>query len=359
MSRTGFRLLDPVKSLRQQVDFVRQLHDREALLPRERQRRFLMGEGSAWPGPAVADFLRQFVAHNRMLQGGFVIADRTVTLADIDRPVLTVVGIVDEIAPAPAVRAIVRAAPRAEVYELALRAGHFGLVVGSLASQTTWPTVAAWTRWRAEEGELPASVKPAHAIEHADDPPDVGTRLGVGLGLVAGVGAGLARSLAGVASRTVGGARVLAEELRGELPRLARLGRLGPDTRVSLGLLLDEQARHSPEADFFLFEDRAYSHQDANRRVDNVVRGLLSLGVRQGEHRRSDEHATERPLGGRGAQPPRGGGGADAFRRAGRARGRARPGEPGRRGPRARRPCPRRDRRRGARVGGAGAPSAI
>ena len=75
-----------------------------------------------------------------MLRGSFVIADRTVTLADIDRPtVLTVVGIVDEIAPAPAVRAIVRAAPRAEVYELALRAGHFGLVVGSLASQTTWP----------------------------------------------------------------------------------------------------------------------------------------------------------------------------------------------------------------------------
>ena len=131
MSRTGFRLLDPVKSLRQQLDFILQLHDREALLPRERQRRFLMGEGwVAWPGPAVADFMRQFIAHNRMLQGGFVIEDRTVTLADIDRPVLTVVGTVDEIAPAPGVRAIVRAAPRSEIYELSLHAGHFGLVVG-------------------------------------------------------------------------------------------------------------------------------------------------------------------------------------------------------------------------------------
>ena len=120
MSRTGFRLLDPVKSLRQRLDFVRQLHDREALLPRERQRRFLMGEGwVAWPGPAVADFMRQFIAHNRMLQGGFVIEDSTVTLADIGRPVLTVVGEVDEIAPAPAVRAIGRAAPRAEIYEMA------------------------------------------------------------------------------------------------------------------------------------------------------------------------------------------------------------------------------------------------
>ena len=285
MSRTGFRLLDPVKSLRQQADFILRLHDREALLPRERQRRFLMGDGwVAWPGPAVADFMRQFIAHNRMLQGGFVIGDRTVTLADIPCPVLTVVGEVDEIAPAPAVRAIGRAAPRATVYELALRAGHFGLVVGSEATQTTWPTVAAWTRWRAGDGELPSGVRRVGADEPEPEAPGVGTRLGVGLELAAGVGGGLARSLAGAASRTIGGARALAEQATGQLPRLARLGRLEPSTRVSLGLLLDEQARRAPEAEFFLFEDRAYSHEAVKRRIDNVVRGLLSLGVRQGEH---------------------------------------------------------------------------
>jgi putative long chain acyl-CoA synthase len=285
MSRTGFRMLDPVKSLRQRVDFLRQLHDREALLPRERQRRFLMGEGwVAWPGPAVADFMRQFIAHNRMLQGGFVIEDRTVTLADIECPILTVVGTVDEIAPAPAVRAVSRAAPRAEVYELALPAGHFGLVVGSSASQTTWPVVAAWAKWRAGEGELPPGVRHVSEDEPEPEAPGVGSRLSLGLELAAGVGGGLARSLAGAASRTVGGVKVLAEEATGQLPRLARMGRLGPDTRVSLGLLLDEQARKSPQAEFFLFEDRAYAHEAVKRRVDNVVRGLVSLGVRQGEH---------------------------------------------------------------------------
>jgi putative long chain acyl-CoA synthase len=285
MSRTGFRLLDPVKSMRQRLEFVRQLHDREALLPRERQRRFLMGEGwVAWPGPAVADFMRQFIAHNRMLQGGFVIEDKTVTLADIGRPVLTVVGEVDEIAPTPAVRAIGRAAPRAEIYELALRAGHFGLVVGSAATATTWPAVAAWARWREGDGPLPESIRRVDADAPEADTPGVGTRLGVGLELAAGVGSGFARSLAGAASRAVGGVRVIAEEVTGELPRLARLGRLKPNTRVSLGLLLDEQASDHPDADFFLFEDRAYSHEAVKRRIDNVVRGLVSLGVRQGEH---------------------------------------------------------------------------
>ena len=58
----------------------------------------------------MADFLRQFIAHNRMLEGGFVIDDRLVTLADIDVPILTVVGSVDTIGHPDSVRAIRRAA---------------------------------------------------------------------------------------------------------------------------------------------------------------------------------------------------------------------------------------------------------
>src|SRR5438270_10005513 len=40
-SRIGFRLLDPVKSARHRLEFILQLHNRDALLPHERQRRFL------------------------------------------------------------------------------------------------------------------------------------------------------------------------------------------------------------------------------------------------------------------------------------------------------------------------------
>ncbi len=283
-SRTGFRLLDPVKSLRNQVDFILQLHDREALLPRERQRRFLEADGwVAWPGPALADFLRQFIAHNRMLEGGFVIEDRLVTLADITCPVLSVVGTVDQIAPAAGVRAVVQAAPRAEVYELTLDAGHFGLVVGSAAGARTWPVVAAWVRWRDGDGERPQEIGPPPEQTSLELAHQVRSRVGYGLELAGGVGAGIARSVVWATNRAARSARELTREAAGQLPRLARLEQLQAETRISLGLLVEERRRRAPEEVFFLYEDRAYTAADFNERIDNVVRGLIEVGVRQGE----------------------------------------------------------------------------
>ncbi|HYZ79999.1 MAG TPA: AMP-binding protein, partial [Solirubrobacteraceae bacterium] len=287
-SRNGFLMLDPVKSARSRIEFILQLHDREALLPREGQRRFLEGDGwVAWPGPALADFVGQFVAHNRMLEGGFVVGERLLTLADIRCPILSVVGTVDEIAPPPGVRAIRLAAPRADVYELALHAGHFGLVVGSTSNQLTWPTVAGWARWRDGEGDLPEGVSPASEETAADlmAPGDrIRNRAGYGLELAGAVGSGIARTMVGGVRRTTRSMRELAREAAGALPQLARLEQIHPSTRISLGLLVEERAHRGPNETLFLFEDRAYSAADVNRRIDNVVRGLISIGVRQGEH---------------------------------------------------------------------------
>ena len=284
-SRNGFLLLDPVKSARNRIEFLLQLHDREALLPRERQRRFLEAEGwVAWPGPALAEFVNQFVAHNRMLEGGFVIEDRLLSLADIAVPVLSVVGTVDDIAPAGGVRAIRQAAPRADVYELPLHAGHFGLVVGSLSTTVTWPTVAAWAHWRAGEGELPENVNPITDDGAVEVAPQVRTSVGYGVELAAGAGLGAARSALGVAERAVRGARGLSREAAAQLPRLARLEQIQPNTRVSLGLLIEERRLRAPRDVFFLYEDRAYEAGEVGERIDNVVQGLLSVGVRQGEH---------------------------------------------------------------------------
>ncbi|MEU6039439.1 AMP-binding protein [Actinomadura sp. NPDC047616] len=283
VTRTGFQLLSPVKSVRSRVDFVLALHDRERLAPRERQRRFLEREGwVSWPGPALAEFIRQFIAHNRMLTGGFVIGDRVVTLADISCPVLAFVGEVDEIAPSAMVRAIGRAAPRARVYEACLRAGHFGLVVGSLAVAQTWPAVAEWVRWREGDGDLPEIVRPMEGEEQAAASPPGGVAA-YGLQLAVGVGANAARSAVVTAARAVHGVRQIAREAGQNLPRLARLERIQADTPMSMGLLLDEQADRAPDDVFFLYRGRAYTQAAAKGRIDAVVRGLIHIGVRQGD----------------------------------------------------------------------------
>ncbi len=279
--RNGFRLLDPAKTLRQQLDFVLQLHNREALVPRERQRRFLMQEGwVAYPGPAIRDLVEQFLAQNRMISGGFTVDGRLVTLADITCPILSFVGDVDSIAVPEAVRGIRRAAPRAEAYELSLHTGHFGMVVGSRAAEVSWPTVAQWVRWWDGLGERPELIRPMPAESETTVTEGVGQSVRAVAEVGLGVAQGVVSAITGTA-RTVG---LLTEEALRQLPRLRRLEHVRPETRISVGLLLDEHAERRPDDTFFVFAGRGHSYAAAKRRIDNIVAGLTSVGVRQGDH---------------------------------------------------------------------------
>ena len=281
-SRSAFKLLTPAKTVQNRVQFLLALGDRDALLPRERQRRFLDSEGwTAYSGPAIAELLAQFYQHNRMLEGGFVIDDRLVTLADIDLPILTFVGGRDTIAHPQSVRAIRRAAPQAAVYEVTLPTGHFGLVVGSHATDTTWPDVAAWVDWREERAPLPEKIVLADTVEPARPirPSAAANAMAQATDLGIGVSRVAVRSVLH-ASRRVRG---VASQAQSQLPRLSRIEHLDPGTRISLGLLLDEQAARDGEQIAFLFGDRAYRQHDLKSRVDNVVRGLIEIGVRHGD----------------------------------------------------------------------------
>ena len=289
LARTGFQMLDPIKTAQSRLDFLRQLHDREALLPREQQRRFLASEGwIAWSGPAIAELLKQFIAHNRMMSGGFSIRGDLVTLSDIDCPVLAVIGEVDDIGQPASVRGIKRAAPRADVYEYLIRAGHFGLVVGSKAASQTWPTVRAVGQLdRRERANCPTASTPMalQPAEHSES--------------------GVSFSLAGRSRRRRGhrddrsawrgrrptrcvaankSARTLAVETSRTLPRLARLGQINDHTRISLGRIMSEQARDLPDGECLLFDGRVHTYEAVDRRINNVVRGLIEVGVRQGAH---------------------------------------------------------------------------
>jgi putative long chain acyl-CoA synthase len=287
LARAGFQMLDPIKTAQSRIDFLLQLHDREALLPREQQRRFLASEGwIAWSGPAIAELLKQFIAHNRMMSGGFAIRGDLVTLSDIDCPVLAVVGEVDDIGQPASVRGIKRASPQADVYEYLIRTGHFGLVVGSKAATQTWPTVAAWVKWLSSEGEMPEGVVPMalQPAEANESGVPLASRIAHGAGAAAEMTFSVARAAGSAFVAANKSARALVVETARTLPRLARLGQINDHTRISLGRIMTEQAQATPHGEFLLFDGRVHTYEAVDRRINNVVHGLIDVGVRQGAH---------------------------------------------------------------------------
>ena len=301
VTSTGFKLLSARKEAAQLVDFVRNLHDRAALEKREARRLFLGGDGFvAWPGPAFRKFVDEVIVGNRMASGGFVIDGHAVTLADLTCPILYVVGSRDELGRPSSVRGIRRAAPRVtEMFELPIKAGHFGLVVGRTALSVTWPGVVEWML-HVDRGASPpadaidvrahADIDPfaRHAHAHADDGDDDDDEHED-----AEHDEGPLELARDLAEKTAKAALDRIEELgedlgayldnaRWQLPRLARLRNLTDDTRISLGRSLGDQAAKIGERTFFLWHGRAFTYADANRRVDAVVRGLIACGVRPG-----------------------------------------------------------------------------
>ena len=280
-----FNWSSPHRNIRNDIEFLLALHDRESLLPREPQRKFLKtGAWISWSGPALVELL-ELLADNRLVEGGVVIGDRTVGFADITCPILTFVGEADFLAPPATVRAVRRAAPNADIHECTLPVGHFGLPVSSHAKQKTWPGIGAWVRWTNGEGDLPDFIHELEPSSDVESPAPRGSIAGLtyGAGLVAGTGFNLPAALSRAGKHLATTVVELSREAAAAAPRLVRLESMGPRTTISYGALLDDLARSRPDKVAFLFADRVHTHAETKQRIDSVVCGLVSAGVRKGE----------------------------------------------------------------------------
>ncbi|MCA9514334.1 MAG: AMP-binding protein, partial [Myxococcales bacterium] len=282
ISARGFKLMAPRQEVKHLASTLGLLHDRDALMATEPKRRFLGGEGFiAWPGPAFRKFVDQFVVENRMKEGGFVIAGRTVALADITAPIAYFLGTRDDMARPAAVRAIEKAAVNARCYPVEVDAGHFGLVVGSTALTRVWPTALEWFRHVDTGAPLPPAVATgAAASARARAPSDDAASSERLYDLATDVLDDLWHRLGDVSVEASG----IIGSLRWQLPRLARMASLKPHSRVSLARVLAEQAEAIPGETLFVWEGRAYTYAEADARVTDVAGALFARGVRRGHH---------------------------------------------------------------------------
>ena len=286
-SKNLFRMLAPVKQLQSWVSLLKMLDDKDAILKGEDQRSFMSDGFVAWPGPAMIEFMRQMLMGNRMVSGGCVIEGRTVSLTDITCPMLVVLGGNDTIARPRSVRGIVEAAPNSDLYQLWLpNAGHLGVLVGGSAMKNTWATVSAWLNWRDGQAGQPASIDVLDTVgseEHKNSLLDDNLVMGVAKTLF-----DMSKGLIGTAGDLFGSTKssllTMSDNLSSRLTHLTRLQKLDADSKVGFALSLEEQAKKSPNDTYFLYAERAHTYANANERVNNIVRGLISIGVRRGDH---------------------------------------------------------------------------
>src|SRR5690606_35471143 len=165
-------------------------------------------------------------------------------------------------------------------YEASLYAGHFGLVAGSVATERTWPLVLRWIQWAAGDQPLPEEIHPMTEHTESRSTHSTADKIVSSAAALAEVGSGVGKVVEGLAGSAVRGSAGLVGEAARALPRLTRLGMIAPGTRISLGSLLAEQARREPLRDCFLFDDRVHTNAAVDVRIDNVVRGLISAGIR-------------------------------------------------------------------------------
>ncbi|NMO03223.1 alpha/beta fold hydrolase [Gordonia sp. TBRC 11910] len=282
VARTLTKLTDPVKNAQFNYQYVKQLDDREKLLPNEQQRQFLDSKGwTSYPGPALED-LMDWVANRRLLVGGIVIGDRVVTLADMTNPVLVATGDADSLGNPATIRAVADAAPFADVYELALSTGHFGIIASSGAKRNTWPRVAEWLAWRGGAAPSPGAVVPV------DQTTSLGEwRPGPILNRITGVvdtAVSVVTTAAGVVDDAVGVLRTTARDAAHQVGLADRLSfALGSDAVSAAGLLAAAGTQH-PFVPAIFVDGVVVSNREFDDSINESVARLCAVGIRRDDH---------------------------------------------------------------------------
>ena len=114
------------------------LHDRDFLAQIEAVDHFT-DNMHAYPGRTIGQLYHRFFRVNELAGGTLRLTDRTIELADVRVPVLSVAGTTDVLAPRPAVHAVASLLPNAPKVRLETApGGHLGVLTGRSAKRTTW-----------------------------------------------------------------------------------------------------------------------------------------------------------------------------------------------------------------------------
>jgi polyhydroxyalkanoate synthase len=131
----GFQLTALDKRITKPLTLLRNIGDRELLAHIEAVDDY-MANMLAYPGRTFGQLYHTFFRVNELAGGTIRLSDKTIDLARVSQPVLSVAGRGDVLAPEPAVHHVGELVPQARLETAP--GGHLGVLTGRAAEQTTW-----------------------------------------------------------------------------------------------------------------------------------------------------------------------------------------------------------------------------
>jgi polyhydroxyalkanoate synthase len=161
--RWAFQLSSFQKLVTKPLAIATRLDDTDFLAQIEAVDRFTANM-NAYPGRTFGQLYHRFVKGNALVTGSIDFGDRTISVADIQAPVLVFGGNTDGIAPIRAVKAVVPLLTGArDVRFEIVPGGHLGMLTGRAARTTTWQVMDEWiSQWSSDVVD-PGAGTPAPA----------------------------------------------------------------------------------------------------------------------------------------------------------------------------------------------------
>ncbi|MBB4661205.1 alpha/beta fold hydrolase [Conexibacter arvalis] len=142
--RRAYQLAGFDKYVMKPFTLATNLDDRDFLAQVEAVDRF-MASMLAYPGRTFGQIYHRMLRRNDLAQGRMVLGQRTIELAGVTAPVLSIAGEGDGIAPVKAVHRVAELLPGAASVRVASApGGHLGVLTGRAARRTTWPLIDAF-----------------------------------------------------------------------------------------------------------------------------------------------------------------------------------------------------------------------
>ncbi|HET6448167.1 MAG TPA: alpha/beta fold hydrolase [Conexibacter sp.] len=159
-----YRLAGFDKYVMKPLTLATNLDDRDFLAQVEAVDAF-MRNMLAYPGRTFGQIYHRFLRHNDLADGRIELGGRTIDLADVRVPVLSIAGDGDGIAPRKAVHHVAELLPNApEVRIASAPGGHLGVLTGRAARGTTWRLLDDFLTATAQTPEQRRARRHLHAV---------------------------------------------------------------------------------------------------------------------------------------------------------------------------------------------------